>query len=115
MSEKTISERDAAFDEGSSSLEMLPVALDVTSSSQEVDLSELNDDLVKFLQDDSVRDDLIKGVDLQQYSRDIEQQLKKAEEASILDCTSHHSSSLEKLHLNFLIRYKKCRQNSKLV
>jgi hypothetical protein len=60
--------------------------LDITNAAVEVDLSDLNDDLVKFLQEDSVRDDLLKGVDLQQYARDIDAQLRAAEEDAVFDC-----------------------------
>jgi len=45
--------------------------------------------LLRFLQDDIVRDDLVKGVDLQQYSKGIETQLSEAEYASILDYVKH--------------------------
>eukprot|EP01083_Nonionella_stella_P077024 210128_1 len=69
--------------------------LDITT--EEIDLRDVDDDLQKFQQDDIVKEALLKGVDLRQYSQQIEQQLEGVQNDSISDYLKE-SENLARLH-----------------
>lgn len=72
----------------SSTAERVHLEMAETAQKEEngqVDLREINDDLLSFLQDDYVKDELLKGVDLQKYAEELDLQLVEAEKASIDD------------------------------
>eukprot|EP00824_Muranothrix_gubernata_P005780 TRINITY_DN17560_c0_g1_i1.p1 TRINITY_DN17560_c0_g1~~TRINITY_DN17560_c0_g1_i1.p1 ORF type:complete len:764 (-),score=142.62 TRINITY_DN17560_c0_g1_i1:7-2133(-) len=69
--------------------------LDITT--EEVELDDLDEDFERYQQDDLVKDALVKGVDLRQYSRQIESDLREVEQASIQDYIKE-SDNLANLH-----------------
>eukprot|EP00741_Cyanophora_paradoxa_P006469 tig00001003_g6264.t1 len=60
-------------------------------------LEEIDEDMNKFQQDDLVKDALLKGVDLREYAREVEANLREVEKASITDYIKE-SNNLASLH-----------------
>jgi hypothetical protein len=58
--------------------------LDITSD--DIDLTEIDEDIVRFQQDELVQKALETGVDLREYSKNIESELRQVEIDSIEDC-----------------------------
>jgi hypothetical protein len=59
--------------------------LDITSD--DIDLTEIDEDIIRFQQDELVQQALKTGVDLREYSKNIESELRQVEIDSIEDCT----------------------------
>lgn len=64
---------------------------------EDIDFAEIDEDLKQFQQEDSVRDALSRGVNLREYARQIEQDLRAVERESIQDYI-HESDNLASLH-----------------
>jgi hypothetical protein len=69
--------------------------LDITSD--DIDLDEIDEDILRFQQDELVQKALQKGVDLREYSKDIEKELRQVEIESIEDYLKE-SERLADLH-----------------
>jgi hypothetical protein len=64
---------------------------------QDIDFSEIDDEISKFSNDKMVREALDKGVDLKQYGRQIDDELRAAERHSVLDY-AREADSIAALH-----------------
>eukprot|EP00003_Mantamonas_plastica_P022709 TRINITY_DN3916_c0_g1_i10.p1 TRINITY_DN3916_c0_g1~~TRINITY_DN3916_c0_g1_i10.p1 ORF type:complete len:704 (-),score=238.83 TRINITY_DN3916_c0_g1_i10:1057-2937(-) len=69
--------------------------LDMTSD--EIDLAEIDKDMEQFQQEETVKEALMSGVDMRQYLRQIETDLREAEKASVADYIKE-SENLGSLH-----------------
>ena len=56
---------------------------DLNFTTEEIDFSEVDDDLIKFQEDDVVQEALNKGVDLRNYSRQLEGELVQAQDECV--------------------------------
>ena len=56
----------------------------------EIDFTEIGEDLERFQEDDTVQQALHRGVDLKKYGRDLERELKQVDHYSIILSKNFH-------------------------
>mmetsp|Transcript_7199 Transcript_7199/g.17520 ORF Transcript_7199/g.17520 Transcript_7199/m.17520 type:complete len:731 (-) Transcript_7199:191-2383(-) len=99
MSLADIEAQEAAMNSEVMAMDLGSDLADMDINVEEIDFNEVDDDLKKFQEDEIVKDALQRGVDLGDYARQIETELKRTEKDSVSDYLKE-SGDVADLHMS---------------